>query len=259
MSIPDLQSTADARRISIDKVGVKGLRYPIVVEDRSQGQQQTVADLNLYVELHHSRRGTHMSRFVEVLNRFHRESIIGQLDKLLVELKSRLKADAAYIDIDFPYFIRKRAPVSGIASLMDYECRFNASFRDEYKLWIGVRVPVTTLCPCSRSISTAGAHNQRSFITLQLRYRDFVWLEEMIEWAEAAASSPIWPLLKRADERYVTEAAYANPKFVEDIVRELTQTLQADPRILEFDLSAENQESIHNHNAYASVYRDLKR
>lgn len=253
--IPDLQSRPDARRIMIDKVGVKGIRYPIVVEDRQNKLQQTVGKLNIYVELHHSQRGTHMSRFLEVLNRYHQESIIGQLDKLLLELKSLLKAEASYIEIFFPYFMKKLAPVSHSASLMDYECFFCASYEDEYKLWIGAIVPVTTVCPCSKEISSQGAHNQRSFVTIKVRYNGFVWLEELIGMAESAASSPVYPLLKRQDEKFVTEHAYDNPKFVEDIVREITQKLEADPRILEFYIESENQESIHNHNAYAMVYR----
>jgi len=258
VNIPDLQSQSDLRSISIDKVGVKGIRYPIVVEDRENQLQKTIGDLNIYVELHHSKRGTHMSRFLEVLNRYHQDSIIGQLDKLLLELKSLLKADAAYIDISFPYFMAKQAPVSKSESLMDYQCFFNASFKDDYELWIGAEVPVTTLCPCSKEISDGGAHNQRSLVTIKARYQDFVWLEELIAIAEEAASCPIYPLLKRRDEKFVTEKAYANPKFVEDIVREITQKLEADPRILEFYIESDNFESIHNHNAYAMVYRSPK-
>ncbi len=258
MTIPDIQSQTDSRRIGIDKVGVKGIRYPIVVEDRENKLQQTVADLNIYVELHHSKRGTHMSRFIEVLNRYHKDSIIGSLDKLLLELKTVLKADSAYIDISFPYFISKHAPVSKIASLMDYQCFFNASHCDAYELWIGVIVPVTTLCPCSKEISEAGAHNQRSHITIKVRYTGYVWLEELVSIAEDAASCPIYPLLKRRDEKFVTEKAYANPKFVEDIVREIAQKLESDARIIEFYIESDNIESIHNHNAYAMVYRSPK-
>lgn len=254
-NMPDLQSQGDTRRIGIDKVGVKAIRYPILVEDRTNKLQQTIADLNIYVELHHSKRGTHMSRFLEVLNRYHQDSIIGHLDKLLLELKTILKADSAYLDMDFPYFMTKHAPVSKIASLMDYKCFFNASYRDEYELWIGAVVPVTTLCPCSREISDAGAHNQRSYVTIKVRYTGFVWLEELIQIAEDAASSPVYPLLKRRDEKYVTEKAYSNPRFVEDVVREATQKLSADERILEFYVEADSFESIHNHNAYAMVYR----
>lgn len=255
MNIPDLQSQSDSRRIGIDKVGVKGIRYPILVDDRVHKVQSTIGELNIYVDLHHSKRGTHMSRFLEVLNRYRRDSIIGQMDKLLLELKSILKADAAYIDIAFPYFLEKKAPVSKIASLMDYQCFFNASYADEYELWIGAVVPVTTLCPCSKEISVAGAHNQRSHVTIKVRYQDFIWLEELIAIAEDASSCPVYPLLKRRDEKYVTEAAYAKPRFVEDIVREVTQKLGSDPRVLEFYVEADSFESIHNHNAYAMVYR----
>ena len=255
MNIPDLQSQSDSRRIGIDKVGVKGINYPIVVDDQARGTQATIGELNIYVDLHHSKRGTHMSRFVEVLNRYHQDSIIGQLDKLLLDLKSTLKADAAYIDIVFPYFLTKHAPVSGMASLMDYKCCFNASYAQNFELWIGAVVPVTALCPCSKEISDAGAHNQRSLVTLKVRYREFVWLEELIAIAEEGASCPVYPLLKRRDEKYVTEAAYANPRFVEDIVREVTARLEADSRVLEFFVEADSFESIHNHNAYAMVWR----
>lgn len=257
MTIPDIQSSGDSRKITIDKVGVKGIQYPIIVDDREKGTQHTVAGLNIYVELSHHKRGTHMSRFLEVLNRYHEENLISRLDQFLAELRDKLKADAAYVDITFPYFVRKKAPVSRISSLLNYQCHFQAGLKDEFELWIGVRVPVTTLCPCSKEISDAGAHNQRSEITIRVCYREFVWLEELIELAENAASCPIYPLLKRVDEKYVTEKAYNNPKFVEDIVRELTQKLSADPRIRAFHIESDNFESIHNHNAYAMVSRKL--
>lgn len=253
MMIPDLQSQSDGRKLSIDKVGVKGIRYPIVVEDRSKGIQPSVADLNIYVELVAHKRGTHMSRFIEILNRYHTEVFIGKLDQFLAELKKTMKAEAAYIDINFPYFIRKHAPVSRIASLLGYDCCFNASFREDFELWIGVTVPVTTLCPCSKEISQYGAHNQRSLISIRVKYREFVWLEELISLAERHASCEIYPLLKRPDEKFVTEKAYNNPKFVEDIVREITLELQADKRILAYHVESENFESIHNHNAYAMI------
>lgn len=251
MSIADLQSMDDRRKITIDKVGVKGIRYPIVVADQDNKIQHTVADLDIYVELPHHKRGTHMSRFIEILNRYHQDNLIDQLDSFLQELKSSLKADAAYIDIHFPYFIRKHAPVSKIASLLGYDCFFNASFKDELELWIGVKVPVTTLCPCSKEISEYGAHNQRSEITLKVRYHDFVWLEELITLAENSCSCDIFPLLKRVDEKYVTEKAFDNPMFVEDVVRVLTQKLESDPRIDDYYIESDNYESIHNHNAYA--------
>lgn len=252
--IPDLQNQGDARQLTINKVGVKGIRYPIVVEDRKQGTQASVAELDIYVELPHHRRGTHMSRFIEILNRYHREAFIGKLDKFLSELKSKLKAETSYVNIFFPYFIQKLAPVSKIASLLCYDCFFEASYGEEFVLWIGVKVPVTTLCPCSKAISEYGAHNQRSLITIKCRYRDFICLEELIEIAEKHASCEIYPLLKRPDEKYVTEKAYNNPKFVEDIVREITVDLKNDKRVMGFSVESDNAESIHNHNAYALIH-----
>ena len=255
MTIPDIQSGSDTRKISIDKVGVKGIQYPIVVEDRTRGTQHTVADLNIFVELPHNMRGTHMSRFIEILNRYHQEKLIEQLESFLKDLRKTLKADAAYIELSFPYFIQKAAPVSKIKSWLSYPCYFTAGYRDTYDLWIGVKVPVTTLCPCSKEISEAGAHNQRSEISIRIRYQGFVWLEELIEMAESTASCEIYPLLKRVDEKYVTEKAYNNPKFVEDIVREITLKIESDERIIEFEVESDNFESIHNHNAYACVHR----
>ncbi len=255
MTIPDIQNQTDKRHVTIDKVGVKGVRYPIVVEDRSKGIQHSIADLNIFVELPHTRRGTHMSRFIEVLNHYHTEAFIGKLDAFLLELKTTMKAEAAYVDIRFPYFISKKAPVSRISSLLGYDCTFNASLTDSYQLWIGVEVPVTTLCPCSKEISAYGAHNQRSLISIRVKYREFVWLEELIRLAENHASCEIYPLLKRPDEKYVTEKAYQNPVFVEDIVREITLELQKDPRIISFEVESENFESIHNHSAYAMISR----
>jgi len=249
--IPDLQNQFDARNISIDKVGVKGIKYPIVVEDRRKKVQHTVAELDIYVELPHYKRGTHMSRFIEILNRYHEDEIIQNLTNLLQDLKKTLKAETAYIDISFPYFIQKHAPVSRQTSLLCYECFFNAAFRDDLELWIGVKVPVTTLCPCSKEISAFGAHNQRSEITIKVRYSEFVWLEELIDLAEKTASCEIYPLLKRVDEKFVTEKAYENPKFVEDIVREITEVLDKDSRIIDYYVESDNFESIHNHNAYA--------
>ncbi len=255
MNIPDIQSQTDKRKIKIDKVGVKGVRYPIVVEDKSKGIQHSIAELNIFVELPHYRRGTHMSRFIEVLNHYHTEAFIGKLDAFLLELKTTMKAEAAYVDISFPYFVSKKAPVTNISSLMGYDCFFNAAYTDAYSLWIGVAVPVTTLCPCSKEISDFGAHNQRSLITIKVKYRDFIWLEDIIRLAEVNSSCEIYPLLKRPDEKYVTEKAYQNPKFVEDIVREVTLELQKDNRIISFEVESENFESIHNHSAYAMISR----
>ena len=249
--MPDIQNQADNRKISIDKVGVKGVCYPIVVSDRLNKIQHTIADINFSVELPHYNRGTHMSRFIEVLNNFHQEELIFNLEKLLAEIKKSLKANASYIDLKFQYFIQKKAPVSKIASYLNYECYFKASLSETYEFWIGVKVPITTLCPCSKEISIHGAHNQRSEVTLIVQYNDFVWLEELIDLVEDTCSCEIYPLLKRVDEKYVTEKAYDNPMFVEDIVRELTLKLNSDKRIVHFEIESENFESIHNHNAYA--------
>lgn len=251
VAIPDIQNQTDNRKITIDKVGVKGIHYPIVVSDQCNKIQHTIADINFYVELPHYNRGTHMSRFIEVLNQYHKENLIDNLEGLLTTIKKSLKADAAYIEIRFPYFILKKAPVSKIASYLNYECFFKASLTSEYKFWIGTTVPVTTLCPCSKEISLYGAHNQRSQVSVTVQYDDFVWLEEIIRYIEQSGSCEIFPLLKRTDEKYVTEKAYNNPMFVEDIIRELTLKLQSDKRILHFEIEAENFESIHNHNAYA--------
>jgi len=252
----DIQSQKDIRNITIDKVGVKNIRYPIIVDDRINGTQNTVADLDICVELPHYHRGTHMSRFIEVLNRFHKESLIKHLKTFLQEIKIALKADAAYTTIKFPYFIKKKAPVSKIESLLSYNCFFEAALKQDYQLTIGVEVPVTSLCPCSKEISEFGAHNQRSLVTLKATLKEFVWLEELIELVESSASCEIYPLLKRIDEKYVTEKAYQNPVFVEDIVRELTLKIDRDSRISSYTIESENFESIHNHNAYAALSRN---
>lgn len=255
----DIQSQTDERKITIDKVGVKNVRYPIIVEDRANKTQHTIADLDMFVELPHDHRGTHMSRFLEVLNHFHQENLIGNLPLFLQELKTALNADASYVSLRFPYFIKKQAPVSKTASLLSYQCLFEASFKEEFLLSIGVEVPITTLCPCSKEISDYGAHSQRSIVLVKLIFNEFIWLEEIIEVIEASASCEIYPLLKRVDEKFVTEKAYNNPTFVEDVVREITLKLSNDERIDWFMVESENQESIHNHNAYAYIQRNLKK
>ncbi|MBN2829599.1 MAG: GTP cyclohydrolase I FolE2 [Candidatus Cloacimonetes bacterium] len=249
----DIQSLTDERNVLIDKVGVKGVRYPITVQDKEFGTQPTIADLDIYVQLPHDHRGTHMSRFLEVLNEYHKDSIVENLENFLKEVKSRLHAEASFVNVRFPYFLKKKAPVSGIESLLDYNCFFEASFAESYDLVIGVVVPVTSLCPCSKEISEHGAHNQRSHITIRARFNEFVWLEDLIAMAEETASCEIYPLLKRVDEKFVTEKAYSRPRFVEDIVREMAVRLRADDRITGFRVESENYESIHNHSAYAFV------
>lgn len=252
----DIQSMEDTRKIDIDKVGVKNIKYPILVEDRSRGTQHTVAELDIYVKLPHHHRGTHMSRFLEVLNKFHEDTFVDKLDLFLKEIKSALNADAAYVSIKFPYFVKKTAPVSKIESFLSYDCIFEASYEEEYHLNIGVNTPVTTLCPCSKEISDYGAHNQRSIISINLQYNEFIWIEEVIEYAEQASSCEIYSLLKRVDEKYVTEKAYDNAKFVEDLIRDLALLLKKDNRIDAFRIESENFESIHNHSAYAFVSWD---
>ena len=249
----DIQSQRDFRQVSISKVGVKGIKYPIIVEDRTNTVQNTIADIDIFVDLHNEHRGTHMSRFLEVLNKFHKETIINNLELLLTELKQQLKSETSFIKISFPYFIEKEAPVTKLKSLMDYNCVFEAAMSDKFEFIIGVTVPVTTLCPCSKEISEYGAHNQRSYITIKIIYNQFIWLEELIELIEKSGSCEIYSLLKRPDEKYVTEKAYHNPVFAEDVVRDITLKLKQDNRINWFCVEAENIESIHNHNAYALV------
>jgi GTP cyclohydrolase IB len=253
----DIQSTEDNRKVKINKVGVTNVRYPIIVDDRANKNQHTIADLDIFVELPHHHRGTHMSRFPEVLNKFHEDNLISKLSEFLNEVKQTLNAEAAYTVIRFPYFVRKHAPVSGIASLQAYDCIFEASMKEDFQLTICVKVPVTSLCPCSKEISESGAHSQRSEVTVKIRFNEFVWLEELIDIVESCGSCEVYPLLKRVDEKYVTEKAYENPSFVEDIVRDITLKLQDDKRITFYKVESENYESIHSHNAYACVTSDV--
>jgi GTP cyclohydrolase I len=252
----DVQSTKDFRQIPIEKVGVKKIKYPILIEDRKNKTQSTVADIDIFVDLPQDHRGTHMSRFLEVLNVYHKESFIDNLDSFLTDIKHQMKSKRAYISIRFPYFIEKIAPVSKSTSLLDYSCVFEATLSDVFEFKMGVTVPITTLCPCSKEISFYGAHNQRSYVTVKIIYNSFVWIEELIDIVENAASCEIYPLLKRPDEKYVTERAFDNPAFVEDIVRDIATNLKADLRIEWYSVESENIESIHNHNAYACVVKE---
>ena len=255
--IPDTQNIQDTRHIAIDQVGIKDIRHPIVVSDRSGGEQHTIANFNMYVSLPHNFKGTHMSRFVEILNQHEYEITVESFKRMINEMKERLDAEDGHIEMSFPYFINKAAPVSGVESLMDYHVSFVGEINEkEPSVLVKVVVPVTTLCPCSKSISEYGAHNQRSHITVCVRIEDFVWIEELGEMVEKVASCELFGLLKRPDEKYVTERAYDNPKFVEDIVRDVADRLKQDANITWFSVSAENFESIHNHSAYALIERD---
>jgi GTP cyclohydrolase I len=259
--VEDVQSRRDERRIPIDQVGVTDLRYPIVVLDRDRQTQQTVARVTMSVDLPHQFKGTHMSRFIEVLNRHRGEVTMRTLPEMLRELKERLHAEKAQAVVEFPYFLERAAPVSGARSLMEYECSFRAEINGgEEDFVLSVRVPVTSLCPCSKEISDYGAHNQRGYVTVEVRTvrspgREpaFVWIEELVEAAERSASAPVYPLLKRADERHVTMQAYDNPVFVEDMVRSVAVRLRSDPRVAWFRVHAVNHESIHNHGAFARI------
>ncbi len=258
--IADVQSSEDTRRIAIDKVGIKDIRHPVRVKDRSAGEQHTIAHFNMYVELPHNFKGTHMSRFVEILNQHEREISVELFSDMLIEMRDRLEAETGHIEMSFPYFVNKKAPVSGVQSLMDYQVSFIGEITgDKIATTIKVVVPVTSLCPCSKKISERGAHNQRSHVTLTVRPNTFVWVEDLIDMVEKEASCELYGLLKRPDEKYVTERAYDNPKFVEDMVRDIAAKLNADPRIDAYVVESENFESIHNHSAYALVERDKTR
>ena len=257
-SMPDMQKRPDHRRIPISKVGVKDITYPVVVMDKNRTLQHTVARVNMYVDLPHHFKGTHMSRFVEILNKYREQIALDKLETILEEMKSRLGSASAHLEIQFPYFIDKAAPVSGAKSLMEYTCEFSASMTDSLDFVLGVRVPLTSLCPCSKELSRFGAHNQRSIMTVRVRYRDFIWIEDLVELIEQCGSSPLYSLLKREDEKYVTEHAYENPRFVEDMVREAYSRLAALDNITWFSVETENFESIHNHSAFAAVELDRR-
>jgi len=261
MAIPDVQGSADSRQLPINKVGIKSIRHPVRVLDKSGGVQHTIATFNMYVGLPHNFKGTHMSRFLEILNGYEREISVENFESMLRDMVERLEAETGLVEMSFPYFINKQAPVSGVKSLMDYEVSFvgevlaGGGYRQNTK----VVVAATSLCPCSKEISARGAHNQRSHITVTATTNTFVWIEDLVQTIEAQASCEVFGLLKRTDEKYVTERAYDNPKFVEDIVRDVAAALNADPRIDAYVAEAENFESIHNHSAYALIERDKKK
>jgi len=283
-AMPDVQGSADTRRVAIDKVGVKDIRYPIslhcppwklfeptaggasgaAVEEASGGGgvQHTVAMVNMYVGLPHHQKGTHMSRFLEVLNEHHDELRSDQVMNVTRHMKRRLEAEEAHLELCFPYFIDKKAPVTGMPGKLDVEVTFDATSSDHTgdDFVMGLTVPATSLCPCSKEISAYGAHNQRCEMTVKVRFAKgrMMWIEELFDLVEQCASTQVFAVLKRPDEKWVTEAAYDNPKFVEDIVRDMAVALDDEPRIAWYTVSSENFESIHNHNAYASIERDKR-
>lgn len=255
----DVQNRPDSRGMPLDQVGVRDIRIPIVVLDRQSERQQTVALVSLSVSLPHHFKGTHMSRFVEILERHRGELTMRTMPTLLADLRARLDAERARVEVRFPYFLSRSAPASGASALMDYDCWFIGEASDDASdFLLGVEVPVTSLCPCSKEISEYGAHNQRGHIRIEIRSKslqptDFVWIEELVDIAESSGSAPVYPLLKRIDERHVTMQAFDNPVFVEDMVRNVAVQLRADSRVAWCSVRAVNQESIHNHNAFAAV------
>lgn len=257
-TIPDVQSTVDTRRISIARVGVKGVRYPITVKN-ANSVLPTVGTWNMYVHLPEEKKGTHMSRFIALLEDNRAPLDVSSFGALMQKMVRLLEADAGRIELSFPYFINKTAPVSGVESLMDYEVGLTGEIKDgKLEITLKVLVPVTSLCPCSKEISAYGAHNQRSHITVNALLAEELSVDELIANIEAQASCELYGLLKRPDEKYVTERAYDNPKFVEDLVRDVAGMLNADKRIAAYTLEAENFESIHNHSAYALIERDKR-
>jgi GTP cyclohydrolase IB len=250
----DKQSERDTRELRIDKVGVRGLRFPIQVRDKARSIQNTVATIGMFVDLPKEFKGTHMSRFVEVLNAHGRSIHVENISEILRSLQKKLNAATSHLEIEFPYFMSKKSPVSRLKSLMDYVARFDATAcGKEIDFVLTVKANVTTLCPCSKAIAKYGAHNQRGEVTVALRSMKVVWIEDVVAMIEGAASSELYALLKRQDEKAVTERAYENPVFVEDLVRNVALKLNAHPEVRWYKVEAENFESIHNHNAYACI------
>ncbi|MCC5808870.1 MAG: GTP cyclohydrolase I FolE2 [Ectothiorhodospiraceae bacterium] len=257
VGIEDVQGRADSRRIAINKVGIRDIRHPVRIRGRDGGEVHTVASFTMTVNLPHHQKGTHMSRFVAILQEHSDALSVDSFKAMLEQMTDRLEAGSGYLELSFPYFVRKRAPVSGVESLMDYQVSLLGEIHDgKPAVRLKVVVPVTSLCPCSKSISEYGAHNQRSHVTVSARFEGAVSIEELIELVEAEASCELFGLLKRPDEKYVTERAYDNPKFVEDMVRDVAARLNADARIREYTVESENFESIHNHSAYALIEHD---
>lgn len=255
--IADVQNRRNYRKVDINKAGVKGIKYPITVLDKKNKTQHTIAIINMYVDLPYHFKGTHMSRFIEILNRYRQGINVKNLFTILEAMKEKLNAKSAHIEIEFPYFVEKTAPVSKAKSLMEYTCRLWGSLDKDVDITLGVEVPVTTLCPCSKEMSTRGAHNQRGIVSIKIRFKQLFWIEDVIKIAEKSASCEVYSLLKRPDEKHVTDKAYNNPMFVEDVVRTIARKLQKNAMITWFSVESENLESIHNHSAYALVEKTL--
>lgn len=253
--LKDIQNSADERNIDIDKVGVRAVKYPIQLREKTGGTQHSVGTFALYVDLPREFKGTHMSRFMEALSEHNQELSPKTLPLILKELRSKLHSDSAHLTVDFTLFVPKTSPVTKKTGMMGYQCGFQATDnKNEYELVLTATVPVTTLCPCSKEISAYGAHNQRGYVKVSVKPGKLLWLEDLIEIIESCASAPLYPLLKRPDEKHVTEQAYDNPRFVEDMVREVALAFDKHG-FPEYEIEVENHESIHDHNAYATIKR----
>ncbi len=254
IQLHDKQNERDHRDLRIDKVGVRGLRFPIQIRDKEHTHQHTIATIGMFVDLPKEFKGTHMSRFIEVLNAHGPVVHVENITDILHAMQKKLKAQSAHLEMEFPFFRMKKAPVTGKEGLMDYEARFDATATGkEIDFVLTVKTGVTTLCPCSKAISKHGAHNQRGTVTVQIRSTKAIWIEDLISLVEASASSELYSLLKREDEKAVTERAYENPVFVEDLVRNVALRLNAHSDVTWYKVEAENYESIHSHNAYACI------
>src|SRR5438552_15640548 len=254
--VEDVQARRGTRTLPFHRVGIKDISHPGRVKDRSAGEQHTIASFNMYVSLPHNFKGTHMSRFVEILHG-EREISVESFRGMLRAMSERLEADTGHIEMSFPFFVMKRAPVSGVESLMDYRAALIGEHRRGHtRLWVRVTAPVTSVCPCSKEISDRGAHHQPSHVTITARLRSHMRIEELIQIAESEASCELYGILKRPDEKHVTERGYDNPKFVEDMVRDVATRLNLDPRVGADVVESENFESIHNHSAYALIEHD---
>ena len=258
-AMPDVQAATDERNVHIDKVGVKDVVYPMTLATKDGNEQTTVAKINMYVALPKEKKGTHMSRFLEVLNEHDNQAFSpDDIPEITHKIKERLNAQEAHFEASFTYFIAKPAPVTGHKGLMNYEVTFECTANCTDDFVIKVAAPATSLCPCSKEISEYGAHNQRCRIEAAVRAEGTLWIEDLVQHLEAAASHPVYAVLKRPDEKFVTEKAFENPKFVEDIIRDLAVMLNEDDRVVQYDISSENYESIHSHNAYAQLSRDKR-
>ncbi len=253
--LADVARDRPAAEMPIDRVGVKGVRLPVRVMDRARGSQDTIATVDMFVDLPALYRGTHMSRFVEILYEYRDNVNYRTMAYILKEMAARFEAQRAHITLSFPYFLEHAAPASGEKSFLEVRARFIGDYDRTYKFSLGVRVPVMNLCPCSKELSGAAAHNQRGDVYVQLESRHIVWIEEVVAWAEGAASAPLFALLKREDEKAVTEYAYARPRFVEDVVRGVADALEREPRVISYRVECTNYESIHQHDAYAAIER----